>query len=361
MFSFPTITGLAAFTFVTTVSAHGYISSITIDGTLYPGFIVEQDAWGPAPTKIAWSTTATDQGFVADIHSPDIICHEGATPGALSAPVAAGGAVSLQWSSSWPDDHYGPVLTYLASCNGDCTAVDKNTLKFFKIDEAGLQPDGTWGSDKLVAQGKKWDVTIPAGLKAGGYVLRHEMIALHSKYAPQPYPQCINLEVTGGGSEQPVGIPGPELYKSDEPGMSIDIWQMDKSQGYKIPGPVLFSDTHKDAPPPEESTTTPPPMSTETTFTTLVSPPPTETGSSTLPPESTTYNPDPTSTQSGTETDTPTACPADSDPTTTTEVPEAPTETPPVDLAGAQIADVLPQVWRLTIQDVQYSCSRAAE
>jgi hypothetical protein len=40
--------------------------------------------------------------------------------------------------SSKPRSVAGPVITYLASCNGDCTTVDKTTLEFFKIEEEGL-------------------------------------------------------------------------------------------------------------------------------------------------------------------------------------------------------------------------------
>ncbi|KAL4861383.1 hypothetical protein BDV12DRAFT_67262 [Aspergillus spectabilis] len=331
---------------VNTVSAHGYVSSINIAGTDYPGFIVEQDAWGTLPELIAWSTTATDTGFVEDIHSPDIICHEGAQPGALSAPIAAGEIVKLQWSALWPADHWGPVITYLANCNGDCSTVDKTTLRFFKIDEVGLLEDGTWGSAQLAASGKSWEVIIPNNLKAGNYVLRHEIIALHSQFNPQPYPQCVNLEVIKGGKQAPEGVLGTELYQSNEPGLYINIWSMDTASGYKIPGPMLYSDV-EDTPGDEETTTSI--TMTATTFVTCASSPLTENTIDTLvaqPPQSTTYGPGPTSTVSETEIESATVV----EMTTTAAGVAAAASQPTDSLAG--------DYFTLKLDTVEYSCVR---
>lgn len=220
-----------------TAAAHGYIKEIEVAGKEYPGYRPDV---GESSGLIAWSTEATDQGFVQDLHSPDIICHRGAVPGDISAEVPAGGNVTVTWNS-WPEEHKGPVLDYLANCNGDCTNVDKTTLKFFKIDEGGY--DGTqWATDQLIQQGKSWDITVPSDLKAGNYVLRHEIIALHSTMnGPQPYPQCVNLKVTGGGSLEPAGVPGTELYQGDEPGLNFNIWDTKAVSSYEIPGPKLFA------------------------------------------------------------------------------------------------------------------------
>ena len=102
----------------------------------------------------------------------------------------------MDWNG-WPESHHGPVIDYLAPCsNGDCTTVDKTSLKFFKIAEAGLISDttapGSWASDQLIANNNSWSITIPAKIAPGPYVLRHEMIALHSANnanGAQNYPQ----------------------------------------------------------------------------------------------------------------------------------------------------------------------------
>lgn len=198
----------------------------------------------------------TDLGFVLpdQYGGPDIICHRNASPASLSAKVEAGGTVELQWTV-WPESHHGPVIDYLANCHGSCSDVDKTSLKFNKIDEAGLINNSTtpytagrYASDKLIADGNKWTVTIPSYVAPGNYVLRHEIIALHSAYDPngaQNYPQCINLEVTGKGTDDlSFGTLGESLYTADEPGILTKIYQ---DIDYIIPGPPLYKPGQADS------------------------------------------------------------------------------------------------------------------
>jgi hypothetical protein len=230
------------------VAGHGYVSGAVVDGTYHGGFIVSSyNYMDQVPENIGWAEKATDLGFVdaSSYSSSDIICHKDSTPGAISAEVKAGGSVELQWTE-WPESHHGPVITYLANCNGDCASVDKTSLKFFKIDEAGLidgsNVPGTWASDDLIAANNSATVTIPSGITSGNYVLRHEIIALHSagnENGAQNYPQCINLKVTGGGSDTPSGTLGTELYKAADPGILVNIYTSMSS--YDIPGPALYT------------------------------------------------------------------------------------------------------------------------
>jgi hypothetical protein len=164
----------------------------------------------------------------------------------LAAKVRAGGTVELQWNS-WPESHHGPVIDYLANCNGDCATVGKSALRFFKIGEAGLvdgsSGPGKWASDDLIANNASWSVTIPVSISPGNYVLRHEIIALHSaghEQGAQNYPQCVNLEVTGDGIESPQGVAGTQLYKATDPGIRFDIYR--SMDSYPIPGPPIFRD-----------------------------------------------------------------------------------------------------------------------
>ncbi|KAL4740387.1 glycosyl hydrolase family 61-domain-containing protein [Aspergillus similis] len=233
---------------------HGYVTSINVDGTTYGGYLVDTYYYEPNPPGlIAWSTTATDTGYVgpAAYASPDIVCHRGAEPGTLSAETSPGSSVTLYWST-WPEDHHGPVVTYLANCNGDCASVDKTALEFFKIDARGLIDNsavpGTWASDELIAANFSWTVIIPPDIASGNYVLRHEIIALHgavNKDGAQNYPQCINLKVTGSGTASPSGTFGTELYKDTDTGIHINIWNTISS--YVIPGPALYTASSTDS------------------------------------------------------------------------------------------------------------------
>jgi len=151
----------------------------------------------------------------------------------------------MEWNT-WPESHHGPVIDYMAKCNGDCATVDKTTLEFFKIAEKGIVDNtaapGTWASDQLIANNNSWSITIPSTIAPGNYVLRHEIIALHSAGnadGAQNYPQCINLEVTGSGTDVPVGTLGEALYTETDPGILVNIYTTGLT--YTIPGPAIYS------------------------------------------------------------------------------------------------------------------------
>ena len=230
------------------VAGHGYVSGAVVDGTYHGGFIVDTYNYETDyPDNIGWYEDATDLGFVdgSSYSDSDIICHKDGKPGAISASVKAGGDVELQWTD-WPESHHGPVITYLANCNGDCSSVDKTKLEFFKIDAAGLIDDsnvpGTWATDNLISNNNSYTVTVPSSIESGNYVMRHEIIALHSAgetNGAQNYPQCINLKVTGGGSDSPSGTLGTALYKNTDAGIKINIYESMSS--YTMPGPALYT------------------------------------------------------------------------------------------------------------------------
>ncbi|KAI0201152.1 carbohydrate-binding module family 1 protein [Astrocystis sublimbata] len=248
MQTFRTSMRLAALASAATVAAHGHVSAIVVNGVSYQGYDPTSFPYMPSPpTVIGWAAENTDNGFVepSSFSSGDIVCHKGATPAGGYATVAAGDSISIQWDT-WPESHKGPMLDYLAACDGDCSSVDKLALEFFKIDEAGIldssSAPGNWASDVLIENGNTWLVQIPKNLKAGNYVLRHETIALHSagqENGAQNYPQCFNLEVTGSGTEVPKGTKATELYTSTDTGIEVNIYQAGLK--YEIPGPALIS------------------------------------------------------------------------------------------------------------------------
>jgi cellulase len=235
-----------------TVAAHGYIAEIIIDGQSYTGYDPTSAPWVPDQDSIGWKNWATDTGYVpvSQLQDPNIICHLDSGNAPRTATVAAGSEITLNWTD-WPRSHHGPVIDYLANCNGDCTTVDKTQLRFFKIAElgqlelgAGAGETGYWASDEFIDAGSVWKVSIPSNIAPGNYVLRHEQIALHEGTqagGAQFYPQCINLEITGGGSENPEGVPGTELYKATDPGVQYNIYNDETGPSYPIPGPPLFS------------------------------------------------------------------------------------------------------------------------
>ncbi|KAK1751319.1 lytic polysaccharide monooxygenase [Echria macrotheca] len=233
------------------VSAHGWIDIWTIGGKNYTGFNPTAAPWVPDQGTAAWPAWNDDTGpvYSKNVNTPDIICSINATNAKISTqPIAAGSTVDLHWTA-WPDSHHGPILSYLAPCNGDCTQTDKTTLKWFKIEQAGQislgvggGKAGYWAADKLRDNNGAWTVAIPSSIKPGNYVLRNEIIALHSAYdvgAAQFYPQCVNVQITGGGAESPPGVVGTELYTPTDAGVHYNIYNDEAKPVYQFPGPPL--------------------------------------------------------------------------------------------------------------------------
>ncbi|KAK3503416.1 glycosyl hydrolase family 61-domain-containing protein [Neurospora crassa] len=241
--SFTSKSLLAVLAGAASVAAHGHVSNIVINGEYYRGFDSSLNYMANPPAVVGWKANNQDNGFVGPdaFSSPDIICHKDATNAKGHAVVKAGDKISIQWET-WPESHKGPVIDYLANCGASgCETVDKTSLEFFKIDEVGLVDGQKWGSDQLIANNNSWLVEIPPTIAPGFYVLRHEIIALHSAGQPngaQNYPQCFNIQVTGSGTEKPAGVKGTALYKPDDAGISVNIYQSLSS--YSIPGPALI-------------------------------------------------------------------------------------------------------------------------
>lgn len=216
------------------VFGHTYLSAVYLNNEL----LREGDCVRPHPS------TAFDSPIPL-VTSPDMTC--GWLPVANNAanrkcPIAAGSTVGIQWhhnSNSPSDDiieytHKGPVMVYLARTDSGAGNV------WFKIYEDGFA-GGRWGVDRLLDRKGRVDVTIPSDLAPGNYLLRGEVIALHSAYdvnGVQPYVGCVELTISGSGSASPAGVALPGYYKNTDPGMLINIYQTVTS--YVIPGPAVY-------------------------------------------------------------------------------------------------------------------------
>ncbi|KAA8892615.1 glycosyl hydrolase family 61-domain-containing protein [Sphaerosporella brunnea] len=233
---------VSTLSFASAALAHGIVSQISIDGDCYDLYNPYSTPYqNPVPELIGWSIESN--GPVEDVSTAGIACNTGSTAAQLSATAAAGADVKFFWTT-WPESHKGPVMTYLANCNGNCKDADPTTLDFFKIDEAGLHSDGSWASDAVIADNSTWTVKIPSDIAAGNYLLRHELLALHaagSANGAQFYPVCANLKITGSGSAVPsdtVKFPGG--YKATDPGILINIYYPAPTN-YTIPGPAVYT------------------------------------------------------------------------------------------------------------------------
>jgi hypothetical protein len=117
----------------------------------------------------------------------------------------------------------------------DSPTQDPTTVNFFKIHEVTFDPKtGLWANDVLVNNKMTWKVQIPSDIKAGEYILRHEITALHYASRPNAGPEflisCANVKIIGDGTAVPkdtVRFPGG--YKPDMPGLKINVYHHENS------------------------------------------------------------------------------------------------------------------------------------
>jgi len=260
-------TWIWALAFSTSVAAHGYVRSINIDGTIYPGFNPHQDSrLGVKRIAFGFHTGWDNVDGIAAVLSADslgIACNADPTIPGEMAEARAGSNITFRWTD-WLPSHRGPITTYMAPYEGNISDVNVNKLKFFKIDEAGIFPNEqfgkltpeipwsvkpNWATDKMVAANSTWTSTIPWDIKPGNYIVRHEVLSLHfasphSNYkyygivAPQFYPSCYNIRVTGNGTTTPAGVSFPGAYVSKDPAFVFDIY-LNKTD-YPIAGPTIY-------------------------------------------------------------------------------------------------------------------------
>jgi len=226
------------------VVAHGGVTSYKVGSTTYPG-------WSPynPPPQTTVERPYTTYDPILNAVATTLGCNNNGASGSnqQDITIAAGTSITAFWSQ-WTHAE-GPVTVYLAQCPGStCTGFDSNSAKWFKISEAGLLSGtlakGSWGNG-IILSTLKWDATIPASLKPGAYLIRHELLALHQANTPQFYPECGQLIVTGSGSAFPssdylVSIPG--AWTASDPGVNVNIYSAEAATitTYKVPGPPVW-------------------------------------------------------------------------------------------------------------------------
>lgn len=180
---------------------------------------------------------------VINVFSNDYTCGEGAVPindngVARVANVAAGSNITYQWAT-WP--HLSPIQTWMAKCDPDCGSFTGSVGKvWFKIEEDGANPQ--WATQKLHNNAFRWNVTVPACIAPGQYLVRHEIVQTDScktKGDCHQFINCIQVNVLGSGTTVPpstakIAIPGD--IKFEDPGIWWDVYKQNKTT-YLGPGP----------------------------------------------------------------------------------------------------------------------------
>jgi cellulase len=234
---------LASATLATLAHSHATVWNLLVNGVDQG---VEKGASG-------YIRTPVNNSPVKDLTSKDLTCNTNNVAVAKSVSVEAGDEVTFQWhhnDNSAADDiidgsHKGPILVYIAP-----TASNGAGNVWVKIAEEGYDASTKkWAVDKLKENKGQHSVTLPAGLAAGDYILRAEIIAHHESdtaFATNPargaqlYPNCAQIKVTSGGSVSlPAGVAIPGVYTSTDPGIVFNLYGSFTS--YSIPGPAVWN------------------------------------------------------------------------------------------------------------------------
>ncbi|KAF6835548.1 endo-beta-1,4-glucanase D 5 [Colletotrichum plurivorum] len=225
------------------------------------GHATFQQLWVDSVDMISPPSLHADESNspVTNVAGADIRCNVGGARGVGGkCPVKAGGVVTVEMHAQPGDrsckseaiggSHYGPVIVYLSKVPDSSTA--DGSAPWFKIFEsgwsakagAGSGDDDNWGVKDLNACCGKVDVPLPKDLENGDYLLRAEVVALHtagSSGGAQFYMTCFQVTVSGGGGKVFGGVTLPGAYKSSDPGILVNIHG--KLNGYVIPGPAVVA------------------------------------------------------------------------------------------------------------------------
>ncbi|KEZ45742.1 Glycosyl hydrolase family 61 [Scedosporium apiospermum] len=196
---------------------------------------------------------------VQNVQSQDLTCGVVASKSEAVIKVPAGSKVGSWWQhviggAQFPGDpdnpiapsHHGPVSAYLAKVDNAATASHQG-LDWFKVAEDNLDTSsGVWGVDNMI-KGQGWHYfTMPSCIAPGHYLLRVELLALHSAHqnmGAQFYTSCAQIEVTGSGTFTPtqtVKIPG--AFQQNDPAVLVNIYAAggvanNNGKPYQAPGP----------------------------------------------------------------------------------------------------------------------------
>lgn len=196
---------------------------------------------------------------VTDVNDPNMVCGQPGTHSGTVINVKAGDKIGAFWGhviggAQYPNDpaiyidpsHKGPIMYYMAKVDNAATSSEQG-LKWFKISQDGFDTNRVkWAVDDMIANGGWSYTSVPTCIEPGQYLLRVELLALHSAYnlyGAQFYQSCAQLNVAGSGTVSPsptVSIPG--VYQQNDPSIHIQIWvngvDDNGRKPYTIPGPA---------------------------------------------------------------------------------------------------------------------------
>lgn len=207
-------TSIIAAAALTSASAHTIMTQMVSGGTTYG-------------VGVGIRVPSYD-GPITDVTSQSMGCNGGPNPTTATStviPVHAGSTIQVFWrhtltspSSDVIDaSHKGPLMAYMKKVT-DAKTDTGIGAGWFKISHDGYDSASkTWAVTKLIANAGTQSITIPSCIANGQYLLRGELLALHSAGSTggaQFYMECAQINVTGGsGAKTPSTVSIPGTYK----------------------------------------------------------------------------------------------------------------------------------------------------
>ncbi|KAF2277889.1 glycoside hydrolase family 61 protein-like protein [Westerdykella ornata] len=234
-------------------SAHGGAANYTVGDIWYPGYDPYAGSWQDTDPTIPQRKWITNEPiFETTNHS--LACNFPGTPARASIPFPAGSNISAMYNT-WVHT-VGPMIAWMTHCtNDDCATFDPvaSNADWFKIGEKGLLEGdiltGSWFQKEFSrwdGSPSVWTERVPESLRPGAYLIRHEIVSLHSEHRPQFYPECLQVRVTGQGNAFPgkeymAKIPG--VWSMDQPEINMNPYDPETGSKteYKIPGPPVWT------------------------------------------------------------------------------------------------------------------------
>ncbi|KAF2035320.1 endoglucanase B [Setomelanomma holmii] len=248
-------------------AAHTFIWGVYVNGVDQGTFkSVRIPAYNGAPGKGGYNNSP-----VKDLASIDLRCNVlGDIQAHETIKVAPGDNLTFDWHHNYRNDtddvidksHHGPSLVYISPD----PPTENSFIKLWHSGKYVSNPfpqAGKWSTTSDIAKNfGHMNVRVPQDLKAGHYLIRAEMIALHEgdvSYIADPrrgaqfYPDCVQIEVTGDGAvELPKGVSFPGAYDYSDPGVVHDVYCSTETKkpltsttpcvtDYIIPGPTVWS------------------------------------------------------------------------------------------------------------------------
>lgn len=277
------------------VNAHGQVRSVSADGVTNDGPNIYYDGDSKnSKTAVRKMFKSSGQAFALpkDFRNPSVMSCENAGPAPKTLSVKAGSSVKINWEGATgellgvdgltaynPWVHaMGPINDYLASCEGECNKFDATDADWVKIAAATIdkgqsiggqlrqkmiaKPEkyfptagsGLWAMARMVQDSSSWTVNIPSALKAGQYILRSEMSAVHNpknsdpSSGPQVYIACIQLDVTGSGNTPlPQGVKSSSIMDPNGAFANYNVYG-DNLFNFQNPGPAVWNGASSGAP-----------------------------------------------------------------------------------------------------------------